>query len=121
MAGTSMPCADSSTICARRQVTTEPELRRTIRSSRSPSWAVISRTRTRWATPASFDDLDAAGSLAPKRRRTGDQLFQPNEANDAGEGTVEVAGVGGVSASRQLGELARGQRHHDHGGAGNPR
>jgi len=31
---TSMPCADSSTICARRQVTTNPADRRTIRSNR---------------------------------------------------------------------------------------
>jgi hypothetical protein len=42
IAGTSMPCADSSTICARRQVTTEPEPRRTVRSSRLPSSLVIS-------------------------------------------------------------------------------
>ena len=37
MAGPSMPCADSNTICAHRQVTTDPELRRTMRSSRLPS------------------------------------------------------------------------------------
>lgn len=37
IAAASMPCADNNTICARRQVTTEPELRRTIRSSRLPS------------------------------------------------------------------------------------
>ena len=42
---TSMPCADSSTICARRQVTTDPVPRRTIRSSRCPSSSSISRTR----------------------------------------------------------------------------
>jgi hypothetical protein len=47
---TSMAWALSSTIWARRQVTTDPELRRTIRSSRLPSWLVISRTRTRSAT-----------------------------------------------------------------------
>jgi len=29
-----MPCTDSSTICARRQVTTDPADRRTIRSNR---------------------------------------------------------------------------------------
>jgi hypothetical protein len=34
----------SSTICARRQVTTDPELRRTMRSSRLPSSLVMSRT-----------------------------------------------------------------------------
>jgi hypothetical protein len=42
-----MPCADSNTIWARRHVTTEPELRRTIRSSRLPSSFEISRTRNR--------------------------------------------------------------------------
>lgn len=46
IAATSMPWADSSTICARRQVTTDPESRRTVRNSRLPSSLVISRTRT---------------------------------------------------------------------------
>jgi hypothetical protein len=44
------PWADSSTICARRQVTTDPLSRRTIRTSRRPSSSSISRTRTRSAT-----------------------------------------------------------------------
>jgi hypothetical protein len=48
---TSMPWADSSTICARRHVTTDPELRRTMRSSRWPSSLLISRTRTLTAIP----------------------------------------------------------------------
>ena len=39
---TSMPRAESSTICARRQITTNPDERRTIRSSRLPSSGVIS-------------------------------------------------------------------------------
>ena len=43
---TSMPWADSSTIWARRQVTTDPDERRTMRSSRLPSSLVISRTCT---------------------------------------------------------------------------
>jgi hypothetical protein len=47
---TAMPCADSSPIWARRQVTTEPVPRRMIRSSRLPSSSSISRTRTRSAT-----------------------------------------------------------------------
>ena len=38
------PCADSSTICARRQVTTDPLPRRMIRTSRRPSSSSISRT-----------------------------------------------------------------------------
>ena len=50
IAATSMPCAESRTICARRQVTTEPLSRRTIRTSRLPSSSSISRTRTRPAT-----------------------------------------------------------------------
>src|SRR5689334_20841906 len=45
-----MPCADSSTICARRQVTTDPLPRRTIRTSRRPSSSSISRTRSRSVT-----------------------------------------------------------------------
>jgi hypothetical protein len=45
-----MPCADSSTICARRQVTTDPLPRRTIRTSRAPSSSSISRTRRRSGT-----------------------------------------------------------------------
>jgi hypothetical protein len=44
---TGMPWAESSTICARRQVTTEPLPRRTIRSSRLPSSSLIGRTCTR--------------------------------------------------------------------------
>ncbi len=46
----SLPCVDSRTICARRQVTTDPEPRRTIRSNRWPSSSSISRTRTLSAT-----------------------------------------------------------------------
>jgi hypothetical protein len=50
IAAASMPWADSSTICARRQVTTDPVPRRTIRTSRRPSSSSISRTRTRSLT-----------------------------------------------------------------------
>ena len=50
IAATCMPCADSSTICARRQVTTDPVPRRMIRSSRRPSSSSISRTRRRSVT-----------------------------------------------------------------------
>src|SRR5215211_64765 len=42
---TSMPWTESNTICARRHVTTEPDERRTIRSSRLPSSIDTSRTR----------------------------------------------------------------------------
>ncbi|MFB7867915.1 hypothetical protein [Streptomyces sp. NPDC056069] len=47
---TGMPCADSSTIWARRQVTTDPVPLRMICSSRLPSSSSISRTCTRSAT-----------------------------------------------------------------------
>jgi hypothetical protein len=50
IAVTSMPCADSSSICARRQVTTDPLPRRTIRTRRRPSSSSISRTRRRSVT-----------------------------------------------------------------------
>ncbi|MGW0807753.1 hypothetical protein [Nonomuraea sp. NPDC002799] len=59
---TGMLCADNSTICARRQVTTDPVPLRMIRSSRLPSSSSISRTRTRSATPA---------QLAGRARRRG--------------------------------------------------
>src|SRR4051794_62411 len=42
-----MPWAESSPICARRQVTTEPLDRRTIRRSRLPSSLLMDRTCTR--------------------------------------------------------------------------
>jgi hypothetical protein len=48
--GTGIAWALSSTIWARRQVTTDPVERRRIRSNRWPSSSVISRTRTRSAT-----------------------------------------------------------------------
>ncbi|MCI3928894.1 hypothetical protein MQV74_06285 [Streptomyces sp. AN091965] len=47
---TGIPCVDSKTIWARRQVTTDPVPLRMIRSSRRPSSSSISRTRTRSAT-----------------------------------------------------------------------
>ena len=50
IAATLMLCADSRTICARRQVTTDPLPRRTIRTSRRPSSSSISRTRRRSLT-----------------------------------------------------------------------
>jgi len=43
MPATSIPCTDKSTICARRHVTTEPDERRTIRSSLLPSSGVTFR------------------------------------------------------------------------------
>ena len=45
MPATSMPCTDNNTIWARRQVTTDPNERRTIRSSLLPSSLLTSLTR----------------------------------------------------------------------------
>src|SRR5271169_4261504 len=46
IAGGDIPCAESNTTCARRHVTTDPDARLTIRSSRLPSSLVISRNCT---------------------------------------------------------------------------
>jgi hypothetical protein len=61
-----IPCADSNTICARRHVTTEPEVRRTIRNSRWPSSFVISRNNTLAAksAPSRRDDPGRRSSTA---------------------------------------------------------
>jgi hypothetical protein len=45
ISATSIPCTDNRTIWVRRQVTTEPDERRTIRNKRFPSSFEISRTR----------------------------------------------------------------------------
>ena len=61
--------AESSTICARRQVTTEPESRRTIRSSRLPSSLVISRSSTLaaiWSPDHRLRSGDHFGGGAPE-------------------------------------------------------
>src|SRR5215217_4896332 len=78
-----MPCADSSTICARRQVTTEPEPRRTIRSSRLPSSLPISRSSTRAA-------------IVPSRRVTGRESFFDGGTEDP---LTEPANVAGQTTS----------------------
>jgi hypothetical protein len=65
---TGMPRADGGTIRARRQVTTDPVPRRTIRGGRRPLSSSISRTRTRSATRAACwipgtGDCDMAARL----------------------------------------------------------
>ncbi len=55
---TGMPWADSRTIWARRQVTTEPVPRRMIRSSLRPSSSSICRTRT---CPATTSNIAGVG------------------------------------------------------------
>jgi hypothetical protein len=56
-----IPWAQSSTICARRQVTTEPVPLHTIRSSRLPSSLVIFRSSTLAAILASDRRLRSEG------------------------------------------------------------
>ena len=65
IAGTSMPWADSSTIWARRQVTTDPLPRRMIRTSRRPASSSISRTRSRSVTEP-VSEITACGE-SPSR------------------------------------------------------
>src|SRR6516165_6215076 len=65
-----MPCAESSTICARRQVTTDPLPRRTIRTSRRPSSSSISRTRSRSVTGPVSTITNPGKSPRPGQRRT---------------------------------------------------
>ncbi len=64
-----MPCADHSTICARRHVTTDPLPRRTIRFRRLPSSSLISRTRTRRAIPDSMPRSTSAGIPEGRRKQ----------------------------------------------------
>lgn len=100
----SMAWALPSTICARRRVTTDPVDRRTMRSSRLPSWLLISRTRTRSATlPPST--TRCRWESPPGCRQANGQLFQPNTANIAGRGTSSPARLG-VLARHLLGHLA---------------
>ena len=65
IAAPAMPWADSKTICARRQVTTDPLSRRTIRTRRRPSSLSISRTRTRSATGPVWGDQALQQSARP--------------------------------------------------------
>jgi len=75
-------CAANNTICARRQVTTEPLLRRIIRSRRLPSSFVISRSSTRAAIVPS---RPITGREPPFGSRDRDPL--PKPANVAGQTT----------------------------------
>ena len=65
IAGAPMPWADSSSICARRQVTTDPLPRRMIRTSRRPSSSSISRTRSRSVTGPVSGISACSGSPRP--------------------------------------------------------
>ena len=66
IAEASRPCADSNTICARRQVSTDPLPRRTIRTSRRPSSSSISRTRRRSLTQPVSRISTTSGSYRAK-------------------------------------------------------
>ena len=89
MLATSMPWADSRTTCARRHVTTDHELRRTIRSSRLPSSLMISRTRTRSTAVLPGEDKELTNrdwrpTNLSSRIPPG---VSPHEANVASRGT----------------------------------
>jgi len=85
---TGMPCADSSTICARRQVTTDPVPLRMIRNRRCSSSPSISRTctcsatRTAWQYRAVRTSVRTAchvtsgrdGKLRGRLREVGEEL-----------------------------------------------
>ena len=71
IAATSIPCADNNTICARRQLTTEPEPRLMIDNSRRPSSFVSSRTCTLCAIRQGNElQPSDAGQRHPQRCRT---------------------------------------------------
>ncbi len=74
---------DSNTIWARRQVTTEPELRRTMRNRRLPSSLVISRIRT----PSRNSHLLAQQLGRGEVRDPNARLLLPQGANVGGGGT----------------------------------
>ena len=78
-----MPWADSKTICARRQVTTEPVPRRTIRNRRLPSPGLSSRSPTLAAIFPSRSKTNAGKSPSATTAQT--LLWKP--ANVAGHTT----------------------------------
>ena len=75
-------CAASKTICARRQLTTEPLLRRMIRNSRLPSSFVIGRSSTRAA-------------IVPSPPMTGREWSFDGEQQDPLTKPANVAGQSG--------------------------
>jgi len=85
-------CAASNTICARRQVTTEPEPRRMIRKSRLPSSLLIERSSTRAAIVPSRSMIDRESLFD-----AGGEDPLSNPANVAGHTTrLTVGGVVGT-------------------------
>src|SRR3954453_4446710 len=89
---TGMPCAESSTICARRQVTTDPVPRRTMRNSRIPSSLLIGRTCTGWTIAhllQGSQDQTRQGCAA--QRPAGSPYRPPNRAKAGGRGTRTVS------------------------------
>src|SRR4051794_29952084 len=125
-----MPCAESSTICARRQVTTDPELRRTIRSSRLPSSLLMARTCTRCTISHLLrgrQDQTRPASITPKsatRRRlaaaaldTARSPRDPQQVDRDGTlhpqylcGDVEVRPDDGPGVGHRTGHLLDGAR-----------
>src|SRR5271156_3226331 len=86
IAGGDMPCADKSTICALCHVTTDPDVRLTIRSSRLPSSLVISRN----CTLAAIDPPRSSVDLDQGLRRQHHHPWLSNPANVAGSPTRSI-------------------------------
>ena len=110
IAVTSMPCADSSTICTRRQVTTEAAVRRTIRTSRRPTSSSISRTRTRSATRPSLEDQHPSSQCPDHRKHPdaevgGGCYQQQASAGSAREGPAQGDEAQARSASDETQSL----------------
>ena len=81
----SIPWADSSTICARRQVTTDPLPRRMIRTSRRPSSSSISRTRSRSVTGPVSAISTRRGSPGPWQQRVTSSMERLAARQDAAD------------------------------------
>jgi hypothetical protein len=83
---TSIPWADSNTICARRHVTTDPDDRRTILRSRWPSSLLISLTRmhSRTTTSLSNSVAQADSSSELSCRIPGDDVENSGPAPSQG-------------------------------------
>ncbi len=78
-----MPRAESSTIRARRHITTDPDDLRTIRNNRRPSSGSISRTRTPLRHP----------TIIPTTKRDPPQLARREPGQPSRSGTVPVTAL----------------------------
>lgn len=87
-----MPCADSSTICARRQLTAELVPRRMIRNRCRPSSSSVSRARPRSATRTAWRHRAVSWGAAPP---PGTEVRWRGRMVRGGSGG-QVGGSGGV-------------------------